>query len=310
MSRQLLQREVATSRLTLPVTVTYTALIWAVMLSLGMVSWGEAACVWLAALLFTALNNREALLPFYSQSLSCTFLMLATTLSATCGTFPAAVCVVGLSSFLFILLSSYQDRNAPGTVYFAFIMLGIVSLYFIKALFYLPFLWFVMRSKLMNLGSRAFFASLLGILTPYWFLLGYWSLTGELAELPSRFRGIAAFDTFFDYSTLSPWQWITLAMTVGLGVAAVIYFLSTSYTDKIRTRLINEALAILFFVTIALLALQPSSYAELMSIMVVIISPLAGRMLALSHTKLSNLLFILSVITCVVYTACLLWTRS
>lgn len=99
--------------------------------------------------------------------------MLSTLLFATCPSLSAAICALGFSAFLLILLPSYQDRRAPGTVYFAFIMLGVMSVYFIQVLCYLPFLWLAMRSKLMNLGYRSFFASLLGILTPYWFILGY-----------------------------------------------------------------------------------------------------------------------------------------
>ena len=280
----LLQGKAATSRLTLPLTIAYTALVWLAMVSLGITEWHEAALVWLAAILFTALNNREALLPFYSQSISCSFLMLS--------------------------LPSYQDRRAPGTVYFAFIMLGVMSVYFIQVLCYLPFLWFVMRSKLMNLGSRSFFASLLGILTPYWFILGYLALTGNIMELPSYFQRTVAFGPLLQYTSLSPWQLATMGMTVILGGVSIIYFLHTSYADKIRTRLLNETFTFLFFVTVVFLALQPGFYEELMAIMVVFVSPLAGRLFALSHTKLSNIFYIASIAIYAIYTILALWMSS
>lgn len=306
----LLQGKAATSRLTLPLTIAYTALVWLAMVSLGITEWHEAALVWLAAILFTALNNREALLPFYSQSISCSFLMLSTLLFATCSSLSAAICALGFSAFLLILLPSYQDRRAPGTVYFAFIMLGVMSVYFIQVLCYLPFLWFVMRSKLMNLGSRSFFASLLGILTPYWFILGYLALTGNIMELPSYFQRTVAFSPLLQYTSLSPWQLATMGMTVILGGVSIIYFLHTSYADKIRTRLLNETFTFLFFVTVVFLALQPGFYEELMAIMVVFVSPLAGRLFALSHTKLSNIFYIASIAICAIYTILALWMSS
>lgn len=306
----LLQSKAATSRLTLPLTIAYAAPVWLAMVSLGNTEWHEAALVWLAATLFTLLNNREALLPFYSQSVSCSFLMLSTMLFATCSSTSAAICALGFSAFLLILLPSYQDHRAPGTVYFAFILVGVMSVYFIQVVCYLPFLWFVMRSKLMNLGSRAFFASLLGILTPYWFILGYLALTGNIIELPSHFQRIVAFGPLFQYTSLSPWQWITMVMTAILGGVSIIYFLHTSYADKIRTRLLNETFTFLFFITMIFLILQPGFYEELMAIMVVFVSPLAGRLLALSHTRLSNILYIISIVTCVIYTILVLWIHS
>ena len=102
----LLQGKAATSRLTLPLTIAYTALVWLAMVSLGITEWHEAALVWLAAILFTVLNNREALLPFYSQSISCSFLMLSTLLFATCSSLSAVICALGFSAFLLILLPS------------------------------------------------------------------------------------------------------------------------------------------------------------------------------------------------------------
>ena len=280
------------------------------MVSLGIAEWHEAALVWLAAMLFTALNNREALLPFYSQSISCSFLMLSTLLFATCPSLSAAICALGFSAFLLILLPSYQDRRAPGTVYFAFIMLGVMSVYFIQVLCYLPFLWLAMRSKLMNLGYRSFFASLLGILTPYWFILGYLALTGNIMELPSYFQRTVAFGPLLQYTSLSPWQLATMGMTVILGGVSIIYFLHTSYADKIRTRLLNETFTFLFFVTVVFLALQPGFYEELMAIMVVFVSPLAGRLFALSHTKLSNIFYIASIAIYAIYTILALWMSS
>ena len=167
-----------------------------------------------------------------------------------------------------------------------------------------------MRSKLMNLGSRSFFASLLGILTPYWFILGYLALTGNIMELPSYFQRTVAFGPLLQYTSLSPWQLATMGMTVILGGVSIIYFLHTSYADKIRTRLLNETFTFLFFVTVVFLALQPGFYEELMAIMVVFVSPLAGRLFALSHTKLSNIFYIASIAIYAIYTILALWMSS
>lgn len=52
----LLQGKAATSRLTLPLTIAYTALVWLAMVSLGITEWHEAALVWLAAILLRLLT--------------------------------------------------------------------------------------------------------------------------------------------------------------------------------------------------------------------------------------------------------------
>ena len=99
-------------------------------------------------------------------------------------------------------------------------------------------------------------------------------------------------------------------MTVILGGVSIIYFLHTSYADKIRTRLLNETFTFLFFVTVVFLALQPGFYEELMAIMVVFVSPLAGRVFALSPTKLSNIFYIASIAIYAIYTILALWMSS
>ena len=95
-----------------------------------------------------------------------------------------------------------------------------------------------------------------------------------------------------------------MGMTVILGGVSIIYFLHTSYADKIRTRLLNETFTFVF------LALQPGFYEELMAIMVVFVSPLAGRLFALSHTKLSNIFYIASIAIYAIYTILALWMSS
>ena len=77
-----------------------------------------------------------------------------------------------------------------------------------------------------------------------------------------------------------------------MGVLGMCHYLHTSYNDRISTRMIYEFLVIMQIVLSVFIVLQPQSYAALLPLLIVNTSPLIAHFLALSHTKTSNVTFL------------------
>ncbi len=307
MSTKRTQNHIAQSRTALPVAFTYAALTWAVIISHTSSAMIAGALTLVAALVLMTLNARHALIPFYSRSVSCTFLVLST-LAATMSLSQTGA-IVGLcfSVFYLLVFYAYQAKQSPGTVYFAYIFLGIASLWFIQVLYLLPVLWIAMQTLLMNMSSRTFFASLLGIITPYWFLLGYQVYVGELAAFLAHFVEIIHFKAPLDFSAFTFSQFVALGIITVLGCVGIAHFSLTSYTDKIRTRMFYECFATLFVATLVFIILQPRLFPALFAILVVNASPLFARFFTISHSRASNVTFLVALCATVIYTFASLW---
>lgn len=310
MSIKRAQNKIAESRKTLPVTIFYSALVWLVILLHDTSVWIEGVLTLASAIVLMVLNNRCALIPFYSRSVSCTFLVLFTMVACTVTSLTGTIVGACFALFYLIIFSSYQERQAPGTVYLAFIFLGITSIYFIQILYFLPILWLVMQTMLMNLGLRAFFASLLGILTPYWFLLGYKVYTGDLIIYMDHFMDLVRFGLPLDFSSFTLFHYINLGIVTLLGIIGIVHFFLTSYTDKIRTRMFYECFTTIFLITLAFMIMQPHHFPDLFAILVVSASPLFARFFTLSHSRVSNIMFLVILSLTIAYTVFNLWIHS
>src|SRR3712207_3957327 len=129
-----LQNRIAENRFSLPTTAVIALLVW---ISAGLISqelWLQFGLMAIATYFMVELNNRNVLMRTYSRMVSCSFLVLNLTcldlFTASAATGTVQLCFVLHLIFLF---QSYQDKQSMGSVFFAFAMLGIASLFFIQA---------------------------------------------------------------------------------------------------------------------------------------------------------------------------------
>ena len=73
---------------------------------------------------------------------------------------------------IYQLFTTYHDPEAREKAYSAALLIGIGSLLWVHLLWFLPLFWLGMYN-FRSLTSRTFIASLLGVATVYWFLLGW-----------------------------------------------------------------------------------------------------------------------------------------
>lgn len=308
--KELLQNKISGSRLTLPVILCYAIGIWLLGGLIQKQWWIQFGCFLLTTYLMVLLNNSNALIRIYSRVISVTFLVLS---CMACFLFPSLygnltqLCIV---AFYLILFQSYQDKAAAGLTYYGFLCIGLTSLTFVHILYFVPFLWILMLSCLQSFSLRTFFASLLGIITPYWLGICWLVYQGSLPLFVDHFAPLIRFHTPFDFSILNNSQTTTFAFVILLAVIGTVHYWRTYYSDKIRTRQLFVIFIWIDLLTVAFICLQPQYYDPLIRILIINTAPLTGHFIALTHTKITNITFCLICITALLLTGYNLWMSS
>lgn len=240
-----LQNRVALSRWALPVTIVYGL---AICLIVGMMEREQLSTFVLlvvSSLMMAELNNSYSLIRIYSRMVSCSFLVMT---SMCLRLFPSAeVVVVQLTFIAFLLLiwRAYQNPGAVGWVFYAFLALGVSGIVFPKALLFVPVLWVLMGTNVLCLSARTLLASILGLLTPYWFFAAWLFYTNDLGMLAGHFASVVSFQPLFQFNGIDIHHLLTFGFILLVAVIGATHFLIYSYRDRIRIRLIYETFIVL-----------------------------------------------------------------
>lgn len=295
-----IQNQVAESRYLLPSVTAFAIAVW---LASGQLiptlpftstqllhgAWVQFVCFLVTVYMMVELNNSYALIRIYSRTVSSLFLLLTCAgsfLFASLGGAIVQLCFVG---FLFTGFHCYQDKQSAGWIYYAFICLGLASVVFVNILFFVPFLWLQMFFQLSSLSWRTFFASLIGLLTPYWFALPLLMFQGQYDWLPAHFAALAEFS--YDLSQLTVNQLLLFFLVVGIGITGTVHYWRKKSGDNIRIRLFYNCFIYNWMLAAGFLILQPQHYDALIRIMIINVSPLIGHFLALTSTRTTNIAF-------------------
>lgn len=304
-----LQNRIAESRWTLPVASAYGLLVW---LASGLVNnglWVTFACFVVATYLMVELNNRNALLRIYSRMVSVSFIALSMMMPYTMGAVRASIAGLCFIMAIFVMLFSYQDRLSMGKTFYTFALLSLGSIFDVHLLYYIPVLWLSMAFHLQTMSWRTFFASILGVLTPYWFVsLGLFFVDDPLVVV-SHFAQLIAIPMPPDYLALSIGQLLAFVWVVILVVIGSVHFVRNSYMDSIRIRMIFNTFIMLSIISILLLIAMPSLFDVLIRVLIVSTSPLIAHFLSLTHTRATNIAFIAIGVVTLAITVFNLWTQ-
>ena len=110
-----------------------------------------------------------------------------------------------------------------------------------------------------------------------------------------------------DYDALTRPQIIYLALLVVMFLVGTIHFWITSYMDKIRVRQIYTSMIMLTLYTLVLLAVQPQMYNILIYMLTIAVSPIIAHFVSLTHTRLSNIFFMVLMAIIFMLTGMNLW---
>ncbi len=286
-----LQNKIAESRFALPVTALYTFLVW---IAAGLHSdklWIQFACMVLSTYLMVELNNRNALMRIYSRMVSCSFMVLMGTATMLFPSIEVGAVSLCFISFYLLYFYAYQEKALPGIVFYAFAVIGIASIFFVQILYYVPVLWIILATNILAFSARNFFSSIFGLIAPYWFLGGYYAYKQDLQGFLNHFIELANFQPLFDYSQISNHYIATYFFIMLLAIIGSLHFLRNSFMDKIRTRMLYEIFISMDILTFVFIALQPQHYNELIVIAIINTAPLIAHFLALTRTRITNIIF-------------------
>ena len=232
-----LQNNVSESRMTLPAAAIYATLVW---MAGGLVSdglWMQFGCFAASTYLMVELNNANALIRVYSRMVSCAFIALscaAAFLFTSAG--GAAMELFAIAAYA-ALFRSYQDRQAAGLTFYAFMSISTGSLFYAEMLYFAPVLWLLMAAFVRSASLRTVAASVLGLCLPYWLAAAIALYTGHLPMLADHLGQLAATGPLCDFSLLSANQVATMAFVMAMAATGIIHYRRQSINDKIRTRM-------------------------------------------------------------------------
>lgn len=308
-------KSVATSKLTLPTVCTVAVLVLAFQtLPINLYDEGESG-LWryiplqliderwtqfairiglfaLSIYLLAELNISFVLLRVRSRMISSLFTILFVASVFLHPLQPSSIIApVSIISF-FALFSTYQQNNAVLPTYSFYLLIALCSLIFPKILLMVPVFW-VCQTHLRSFSFKAFWASIVGLSTPYWFLFFY-SLVQmdglQLFCLP--FRQLAAVQ-MPDYSALTLPQWLMFGYTFLVFLFGFFNFLGTSYLDKTRVRITYDIVIIIAFAAFVFIALQPQCFNPIFVLCIINTAILSGRYFAQNDSRSASILFII-----------------
>ena len=209
-----LQNRIAQSRWALPITIIYGLVVCLTVELMGYGQWMTFALLLVATLMMAELNNGYSLIRIYSRMVSCSFMVMITMSLTLFESVTVAVVMVAFIAFLLLIFRAYQNPGAVGWVFYAFVALGISSIVFSKSLLFVPVLWVIMAVNVLCFSPRTLIASLLGIITPYWFVAAWLIYQGNISYLGTHFLSALQFGTPFQFSILNIHQLLTFAFVL------------------------------------------------------------------------------------------------
>ena len=300
------QIQVATGRFTLPVVVIVCLLLWGISLR----EWNELASMAIIGFIgyvmietntaFTLIRTRTSLpVSIYGWMATALF-------------FLHPFEWINLIPLVFILsvfqlFRSYESSSPTNPVYHTFLFIGLGSLLFPQIIYFIPLFWGSMIPfRAMN--GRSFLASLIGIITPYWFLYGYAFLYDKTDIFLASLREMIHFYPL-DYSQLSSAEILSWGMITLLLLISGIHYIQISYMDKTRTRIYHSFLVFAGFWATAFSLLQPVHLHEQMPIQLICMAFLSGHLFSLTRNRFSGILFVVIFVTFILLMTYNLWMQ-
>lgn len=237
------------------------------------------------------------------------FLLYALLTSTNPDFFPfksASVGVFCLILALYQLFVSYHDPDSLDRAFNAGLILSAGSLLWVHLLWFLPLFWIGMY-RFRSLTPRTLAASLFGVLTVYWFVLGWcvWQRDFTAFALPFaslfRIRPLAI-------EGAGIIDWAQILLVAGLTVLSAVNILTHEYEDNLRTRQFLSFLITMTIWSFGLFFLYEQSSEEFLEVGCVPASILIAHLFTVKRGKYLFWLFHLSVLSFIALLILRIWS--
>ncbi|MCR5313946.1 MAG: hypothetical protein K6E54_10000 [Bacteroidaceae bacterium] len=311
--RTYFQKTISTSQFSLPIFAILGAIIWLLLPAKDSFAWNEIEYgIWsyvpqyvqtgytgaILGMVLTAFtvysmvefSNTMVLLNTNSNMISC-LLILLMSFSLCLHTFqPVHIIIFANILSYYALFSSYQNEN-PVLSFITHLMIAISSLIFPKLILLSIITWFI-QLQLNSLTPRAFIASLLAIMVPYWFFFVF-AVCNDRIDIFTNF-----IDQLIEYNptgitTISKQQLLVgfyIALTL---IAGIIDYWMTNNDDRIRQRIIYNVLVFHSIIIVILAFLLPQCFNVFLGLLALDASILGGRFWVVTNNQFSHYFFII-----------------
>lgn len=289
------QNKVAESSLSLPVSVIVCILIW---FAAGLVSrkiWVPFLLTGFTTYLIAEMNNRNSLLRIRSRMMSCVYIVFATLQAIFVANWQLAAVQTIIALCIYLLLSCYKDRTAVSSVFAISLLLSAGSILWVNILYFLPIAIILLCVPLYAISLKAVSATIMGLLLPYWSLIPYFVYEGNTLWLQNHFKPLYDGSVLFNYSTTTYGQVIYFSLLVLLFLIGWLHFVRTAYKDKLKTRTLYDVFITLSLIIAAVVPIVPVHADYTLSMLTLAVSPMVAHYFSLTETKLTNIVFIITI---------------
>lgn len=302
------QNKVAESRIALPATAVYVLTMCALSGMFGGGRWLQVSLLGFAGYLMFQLNNVNALIRIFSRMVSCSYLVLMTMAFFLFEDIANSIISVLAIAFYIFFFSIYQEGRAVGRIFYAFAILGTMSVIFVQTLYFVSIIWVLLFTNIMAGNVRMIVASLLGLILPYWFVGAYGVFSGNALLIVPHFEALLEFGPLADWQVVSRAEIFTLCFVALLSITGMIHFRLNNYKDKIRTRMLFEIFSVMNLCLMVFIALQPNLIEPLLTLLIVNTAPMIAHYIALTNTKVTNVSFYIIILITLGITIGNVWT--
>ena len=290
------QNRVAESSLSLPVSAIISILIW---FAAGLVSrklWIPLLLTGFSTYLIAEMNTRNTLLRIRSRMMSCVFLWLAT-MQATIAVRWQTTLIQTLTGLcIYLLLFCYKDKKEVPSIFCIALIISIGSIIWTPFLYFLPIVIFLLCVPLYAISFKAVSAIVMGIILPYWTLIPYFVYKENTDWIKLHIAPLHDASVLFDYSSVKVGHLVCYAILIILMLIGWIHFVRTAYKDKIKTRNLYDVIITLSIFFALIIPIAPAYADYTLTMLAVVVSPLAAHYFSLTNTKLTNIVFIITLI--------------
>lgn len=298
------QIQIATGRFTLPVTIVICLLLWIFTLQ----GWNELGSIGIIALigyLMIEANTTFTLIRTRTSLPVCIYWMLATALFFLHGFLRENFVPLAFLIAVMQLFASYESSKPATPIYNIFLILGTCSLFFAPVVYYIP-LFLIGMIPFRAFSLKSFGACVLGLLTPYWFLLGFALWENQIQLFTDPLNEMTTF-TPISYGHLHiheivSWGFISLFLLIN-----GIHYFQAAYSDKTRTRIYHFFLVYAGWWTTLLSFLMPQHLPVWLPVQCICASFLGGRLFTLTRNRFSGIYFFVTFVIAILITLYNLW---
>ena len=287
--KKYLHNRIAENILTIYVCAAYGVFTWIIAGLFTHQLWGQFACMCATGYMMVEMNRHLILLRIRSWMMTSVFIML----TACCGFNYESIeaGIIGLCTVfaIYMLLLTYQIQDDVGHTYYAFLAIGVSSLFVVHILVYIPVVWLLTRLLLQSLNWRTWAVSLIGIATPYWFAFSWYIYHQDIQGMTAHFQPL--FDIVpVNPTALMPLQVLVFILVTILTVIGAVHFWSTNFRESIRTRMFYYFLQWTGLFVGIFIILQPQYFNTLIRVFLICTSPFIAHFFTLTSSKVTNYL--------------------